>query len=224
MWLSTVAGISTVMIHERGNRHIWMPMTSPRSVQQPRSAVAGISTMTPSFRLSNCFDLLARIAIHARGNQCTTNDIALLARVATHARGNQHTTSHIAASAKWIKKPFICQIISLCSRESQATLAGTNTPPMTLICSRESRFMLVGINTSPMTLLRRLNGFRNLSRTGPCSWESTRGPVLMGMNTWRSRICSARTPETFRVATGREAGRQAVLRAAICNVALKSMK
>ena len=62
--------------------------------------------MTPSFRLSNCFALLARIAIHARGNQCTTNDIALLARVATHARGNQHTASHIAASAKWIQKTF----------------------------------------------------------------------------------------------------------------------
>ena len=212
-----------MMIHKRGNRHIWMPMTLPRSVQQSRSAVAGISTMTPI-----ACQIVLLCSHESRSTHAGINAPPMTLLCSRESRSMHAGISTppvtLLRRPNGFKKPFICQIISLCSRESPATLAGTNTPPMTLICSRESRSMLVGINTSPMTLLRRLNGFRSLSRTGPCSWESTRGPVLMGANTWRSRICSARTPETFRVATGREAGRQAVLRAAICIVALNSMK
>ena len=160
----------------------------------------------------------------ARGNQCTTNDIALLARVATHARGNQHTTGHIAASAKWIQKTFHLSnhfaLIARITSHARGNQYTTNDMDLLVRVAIHVR----GNQHITNDMLRRLNGFKNLFRTGPCSWESTRGPVLVGINTWRSRICSTRTPETFRVATGREAGRQAVLRAAICIVALNLMK
>ena len=87
-----------MLIHSRGNQY----NDDPRARESAHLDANDVAPICPvislhsrgnqyndAFRLSNCFALLGRIAIHARGNQYISNDIALLARVATHARAHQ---------------------------------------------------------------------------------------------------------------------------------------